>query len=541
MADPKPIKQRIETEYKGDGVEQAQRDTQQFSDTVDESANSARKQKDAADDAGRSVRDMGDHVQEGGRKQDRHTGFINDSTNALAQYASQLGGAAGLIMLMEQFAHQIEAVNARLKENAELVKNSAQATLDMQALGQGYSREDDAFIDEMRALSGRGVEDLAPAFTAFKSQTANLTPEEQRNLFRENVVMPGLTTSGDLASMATFSARMSGRFQPLESRNLLRLGIQQAGEADPAVFARYASELIPNLVSAGVSAEDAVALYSYQARQFESAPAATALRQILNRMVNDENVVELLQKTGIDTSTDVFDQLQQISRFDVPGSVLTQISGTEYIGQFQNLLEGMRSGQFNQTRENIAPYSSGRDFYAEDIAALMEQSAKHRETLRANQEHQKLLIEKENETEGLTRGSARDAYERRLEGMVRRGEISALQKENMLQGSYVPLVGRVGGYDTYASMFNQETAEMLANYQPSSIASDLSFGRVASMVNPITAGLYTYFNAHDMSNAGSEALNRPVFNVNQFINNGTTINQGKDPRTADLADPAAEP
>lgn len=463
---------------------------------------------------------------------------------ALTSMAGGLAGAGGAIAVMDLFRSNIEATNRALEEQARLAREAAQATLELHALSGGFSAEDEAFVNELRTETGRSKQDIAAAFTTFKSATAALNPQTQRDFFRTLATRPGEATNGSLLPLADLFAKASAtESDPARLSNLIKVLQDQAGEGDPGKVAQYVTPLLEPGKVAGLSIEEIFGLFAFGTRSQGSSQASNQLRNLFLRFQGDEQTREALGAFGV-SDAPFLEQIAAVARSRPDTGTLTKLAGIENTALLASLVNrpGEAFGAIAKLRE---AGSTDVDLFGEFQTALRENNPNFDLAKRQAQQEQRTLIEKEQGVRGQEAALARGVIEELLVAARERGDLTPLDVENKLK-TFDTAIGA-----GFSPSFAARVAEN-ALVSPDVTGIRQSFGRAFLGPLPtLNAARRSFFGTPDLSGAVSEELGGAASGGDAsggavsggggggtVINNfGTTIHHGKDPYTSDLGRP----
>ncbi|MEM6551773.1 MAG: phage tail tape measure protein [Planctomycetota bacterium] len=389
MADPQPIKQKIETDYDGRGVQQAtqsiegmgskvadaseelqqqaqrtqqlrtaltaliaaedryQREVQGTEAANDEAERAAEDRRVEIDRLGRELADVTEAERRHRRELDR---VVNKHRQANAEIGRTRGLIGGLGRLWQSatsgikgyvagfigFAavtRLIQAQNQELQQNLQLMRDLANAQRDFLFLGGDETpREKDAILQGARVIGGKDAqEQLTRTFAQLKSQTSTLGTEDRIALFNE-LVQTSLTTETAPTDLVELFAK--GRQfidDPNRLQNVIAQTIIESPESDPSAIARLLPQTLPLGQAAGLSPEEVAGLTSFFAGRAGSPEVGvTALRSVILRLQaqGSDQQEQLKDQLGIDDEQSLLANLQALAQARRAGSLdLTALKG----------------------------------------------------------------------------------------------------------------------------------------------------------------------------------------------------------------------
>ncbi|MEM9881414.1 MAG: hypothetical protein AAF800_00670 [Planctomycetota bacterium] len=307
MADPQPIKQRIEIDADTSGVEQVvggldrvEKETQQTAQKTGTYAQQARQLREellelatAEDRHARAVeagaeetdearreseerhramerlareiadvedreerlnrelrasvdarRQAGDATDETGRRTGFMAGKLDDAAGAIKGMVAGMIGAEGINKLMEAYGARVDAANRYLEENIRLTREAAQARLNLAALSGAETPEDVAFLGQVARFAARDEGDVARLQAQFTSQFPQASEDDIRALVIETAAF----SQGNDAALSEVAPGIAAIYRQTgnarTAANLLLKGVEQAGEVDPGRFADALSKFL---------------------------------------------------------------------------------------------------------------------------------------------------------------------------------------------------------------------------------------------------------------------------------------------------------
>ncbi|MEM9415360.1 MAG: hypothetical protein AAGA29_07785 [Planctomycetota bacterium] len=342
MADPKPIKQRIEVD------DQASPEVRRIADEMEQLNRVNKDGAEVTEDATRVTRDQTDAVQQQRRATDQQAEAqqlanlaVGTATRALGGLAAGFVGVDGLLNLYDQWIERIESASERLKENASIARENAESRLDLIAL-QGVETEEQLNeINLISSFAGRRPGEVAQTLTLATSQLPNTSKDDINELVlaaagiarTSTAPLPELLTGVLPAFRETGDAELSA--------NLFISAIREAGEADPGQLGQVIGENLKlNQAFAGTDTGQTVGLIAAATGVgLESRPAATALNAV-NFALRGQGTPggqETLQRLNIDRSN-VLTALEQLvdarERGELSLADIETLGGKEAAGLF---------------------------------------------------------------------------------------------------------------------------------------------------------------------------------------------------------------
>ena len=444
MPDPKPIKQRIETEADTSGIkehvraqQEMEKETKESTQTTEKSTAATKESTRAQTESARATERAGDEAEDAGKKQGFLARHLNGVVSAAAGMVTGFFGLQAAIQLVTSYINGLnEAADKtieRLDQIAQKADEAAKATLDLHAISLGFNEADERLAADFSKASGRSFQESASVLTGFLSSTAALDREDQERLFREGLLAYALTTSGSIEPAAKFYGRVSSITQdPEEINNLLLRSVSLAGERDPGQFLEYAGQLLTAGNDAGITPAETLGLLAFGSGKTETALATTSLRSIMTSLTSDPAKREQLRKMGIDPSGGLFSTLDQFQSVGLTEDQSFALVGGEHSGLLNAMVREYETvQQFRQ--QNIDALSSG-DLAGDFIRNLTEKSPEHARSLQLAQLQQELTdLQRQDAEKALAIEIARTQVEIELERAVLSGTLDASAKEARLK------------------------------------------------------------------------------------------------------------
>lgn len=353
MADEVKTRLTVEGDEAIRTLEDAARAEQEHADALDKAG-------EAAAGAAEKTRDQGEATDEAKGKTGEASAELGHLTNALginlASITGMVGGivgVGGLIAAYQQWLENIEAVNQRLQENAQIVRDNAEARLNFVALQGVESAEDVERIDAFAAFAGRSPGEIARVQGSLRSQFPNASSQDISNLTLEVAAASQLTDASptELAQGLSVIFREVGDARV--AGNIFQEAIQQAGEAEPGRLAQEVGKFIG--IGSQIGGLDAGEAAGFAAAGtglgLPNEEATTGLKNVLfairGRGTPEGN--EILDGLGIDREN-VINALQQISAARQAGQIddaqLEAIGGREAAPVFAALSDPIKLQNF---------------------------------------------------------------------------------------------------------------------------------------------------------------------------------------------------
>ena len=302
----------------------------------------------AAEEHGREVEDASDQVES---LTDRHGVLENKITGVVSA-----AGAIGIARTgYQEWLQDIETINQKLKEQAELVRAGAEARLDLVALRGVEDPELVRSLDQAATIAGRSPGEVYRVAAIVESQFPNATDEEKSALVQE-IAIRGQATSAPLQSLA---GPISGIFRALQADgtenpalvagNLFDEAVSQAGQVDPALLGRSIGGFLQ--IGRSVGGLDTAESVGYASAAtgmgLQDEVAITGLRNVMLaiRGRGTPEGREVLASLGIEAGggADVEEALRTISSAAQSGSLgpaeLESLVGKEALSTFTTLIE----------------------------------------------------------------------------------------------------------------------------------------------------------------------------------------------------------
>lgn len=594
MSDPQPIKQRIEADYDGKPLQDAARDVKQLETATEQSSQAAAKdgrakesQRQELERLIREQREYNQIVQLGAKVSDQdaeasrvrsaridelsremaqQADVTDEASASIARYrdssgqagqitamlagqvagmASGMVGVGGIVMAYREWIREIETANQYLQENARLTRENAEARLDFAALAGIEDPEQVRALDAAAAFAGRRPGEVARVAAVFKSQFPNASNDDIQSLITE-VAAAGQLTGAPLQSLAlpiaglfreTGDARIAG--------NIFQESVTQAGQADPALLGQSIGRFIGvgQQIGGLTPAEAAGFAAAGTGLGLPDEIATTGLKNVLFaiRGRGTPEGAKVLEREGVDRE-DVQIAIQQIASAYQAGRItpaeLESLGGREAAPVFAALTNEAKLGNFLVSVGSVVGAGEREGRIASDKAAgVFSEGSIQAFNLLAKQE--------ESRAEAVRSGSpliARQEAGRRI--------LDRILAERIDDGSISPaLAGRIRDeFNAQLAMGRSvEDAIAIAEEVPDT---DYTFR------SPLSGTLDSYSPLNLQGGLGAAGRNRGRQNIieapflesmnagpdiNVTVNNGTMINHGRNPETADISDGRATP
>lgn len=482
--------------------DQAQRALKEVSDEEKKLADNTREAGDAAEGA---TEELG--------KMQGVTGFLGRGIGSLLDQVSGLVrglvGVGGLVAAWR-------ANRDEMQQNVALIRELADAQRDFLFLSSGNTDSElGAIKDAAEIVGGPGSRvELTRTFAQLKSQTANISEEERLAIFQQ-LVETSLTTSAKPTELVELFSK-GARFvpDPQQLQNIIAQTIIESPESDPAVLARLLPEVLPAGVAAGITPAETAGALSFAAGEAGTASqGATGLRNILLalRGRGTPESREILERVGAGPEGNFFQQIDALSGAFGSGELgladLEAIGGRENTALLSALLRNPQG--LRDTVGRVVGAQGGDDITRGKLERTLDEFAGQNTELLTRQSEARIESLRLNDTDSARANLGRLLFEEQLR---QNGELSTFRRASQLFG-----------YDVFTGLgISPETSVGLIEPFFTDRISD-----------PVTAGLNGRANL-DVGSIGraSGGTSGGGGTVNHF--HGQVINNGRDPRTADL-------
>ena len=380
MADPKPIKQHIEITADLDAAKKTVEATEDLNRVNEDGTKVTEESARATDKASRASREHSDTVDRQRRATDDQTDSQrqgNDATDAAAATLAGLGaaflGANGVINLYEQWIERIERASERLRENAAIARENAEARLDFVALQGVETVEQVNAINTAASFAGRRPGEVAQLGTFLASQLPGASPEDI-NQITLATASAGRTSTAPLTELASGILplyRQTG--DATVASNIYLEAVRQAGEPDAGEFGQILGENIGLIqANAGVDVGEAAGFIAAGTGVgISSRPALTALNAV-NFSIRGQGTPrgnEVFERLGITDRSNVLDVLEQIVAANQRGELSTAdieaLGGREAAGLFATLADPEIFADFRRRVQAV----DAREEFTGDLAS----------------------------------------------------------------------------------------------------------------------------------------------------------------------------
>ena len=379
MSDPKPIQQRIEIKADLDEAKKAVEATEDLNRVNEDGAKVTEETTRATDKASRASREHTDTVDKQKRATDDQTeaqGRGNQVTQAATATLTGLGaaflGANGIIEMYDQWIERIERSSERLRENASIARDNAEARLDLVALQGVETVEQVNAINKAAAFAGRRPGEVAQLGTFLTSQLPGASSDEinQISLATASVGRTSTAPLTEIASGILPLYRATG--DATVASNIYLEAVRQAGEPDAGEFGQILGENIALIqANAGVDVGEAAGFISAGTGVgITSRNALTALNAV-NFSIRGQGTPrgnEIFERLGITDRSNVLDVLEQLVAASEAGELSTAdieaLGGREAAGLFATLADPKIFEDFRQRVQAV----DAREEFTGDLA-----------------------------------------------------------------------------------------------------------------------------------------------------------------------------
>jgi hypothetical protein len=474
-------------------------------------------------------------VRRGARVQGEAAGAASGLAASIGSMATAFAGPAGAIALMDLFRSNVEATNRALTEQARLARDAALATLDLHALSFKFNPGDEQFIQDSRVEFGRSKQELASAFTSFKSGTPFLDEGDQRAFFREAVLVPGQATTGSIQPLAELAAKASAiEDDPKKLANLIAGLNQQSGEGDPSRIAAFVVDLLEPGKAAGLTIEETFGLFAFGTRSQSASKASTQARNLVIRFQGDEQTKETLASLGVN-ATDFRGQIDELSALKPDAATINKLAGLENFALLASLLS--RPKEFEQANVDLEQFGDFKGSRFDEFIAEVESKNKNLALAKQQaRQEQRTSIVKEKSTRGQEADLARGVVEQLLVDARERGDLTPLDVEQKLE-TFDTAIG--AGFSPSTAAQFAENAIVAPSISGLKIAATRAAAGPLGILPSIKRNLFGTPELSDVVDeelAGQREITPGGREVNVTVINGTVINQALDATRDDLAE-----
>lgn len=390
-------------------------------DQAAEAATQQRRAGDATDRAGDQADRAADQqreLAEAQRRQldgvlasERATGRLGTAWQQLTRTAQTLGAAIGIGGIVGY----LQTVRREIDLNTEATQRYAEATLNLQFLGDRFNEQERDFVGQASVLAGRDLAETASAFTALRSRRPNDTDQQAQALFLEAAETAQTTPASLNAIVDALVTIRQFEPDPRRTQNLLRSFIVQSGTDDPGQAGPLISRVLGTARGTGglTTAEGVGSIAAATGLGLPTEVAGTGLNALILGLsgAGTSQGPELLRGAGVDTSGNFLDDLRGLADAlqsgRLPNADLERIVGREGLAVAQAFADPDRSRDFfARVDAVVAAGNDERDLTRE---AIDEQFAVD-EIGRLN-----LLLNRLNAAEAVLRGSDADALRERVQ------------------------------------------------------------------------------------------------------------------------------
>lgn len=451
MADPNPIKQRIEVE-----ADQAKRELDQVAEgtrnldrATEDTTRTTERAEQAQHKATDTMRDAGRETDETAHKQGLLGRVMGGVIGAIGGMVSGIVGVGGLVHAFRALNEAADEHIQRLEKIVELQNKAARATLDLHAINQTFDQGEEDFVQAFSNITGRDFTESAGVITQFRSANAALSREKQNELINRSLIPLALSTDQDLDALAKFIGRVAPTTSdPREINNLVTQSISLAGEANPAEFLGRAGELLVAGNAAGLDSAETLALLAFGSSKIETAQAQTQLRNVFKKLSADPQVRSRLEQGGVSVEGDPLDILRRLEVANPGPDQIVDLFGLENSDIVQAMLYEIDT--VNRFVDETRSAVDGPDKATAFINDLVTKNPQAARALQIAQQEQAIEAEKRKDQSAQIIEIARNSLELELEKAVQAGDIETSVKNSRLE-KFDELVGGVKGRNLAAT------------------------------------------------------------------------------------------
>ncbi len=552
------IKFRIEADADDaiQGLRDVVREQGKLSDEVKESGQVADQASDKARDRTRENKKLTRSLKDTGRAERRAADGADDygrsassaagNTGLFAKAASAARGAltgmiggfigvSGINAAMAAYERHLDAVNSRLKENAQLTRAAADAALELQFLSLVPDPTERAFAEEQAVLAGRDPSEGVRAFGSLRSKNPNADREQLKQLLTlaalkgQQTTAPLIDIAGGLSTINKFTN------DPIAASNILEQAIDEAGELQVAKFV----PLLAKFLSTGVNV---AGLTPGQSAGFVSGITGLGLPNE-EAVTSLKNIALSIKGQGTPEGSKILER-EDINRDDLPtalreiaaafsegriapeelqliggDSALTGLAALADERILDDLLASVgRVDESGRSKTLRVSQKAAAQFGADEIQSL---------NLNLKQNESRLLLQRQNDTRAIRIATARAIIDRELGNAVQSGELSEVDSQAKL-AAFDRVMARGNSSIVNAAEITEFEGTFFSKFDPRLLVTG-GDGRIGPELGDVVQRSLQA--GPDITGEGLGAAGRPVI---QHINHGTIINQGRDPTRADL-------